>query len=328
MLEVLGLEDCWPPRAATGRTRPRRTCCAAARTPGPPRTGPRPTACATSWPPAAGRCATGRTARRSSPVSRPRAPRRRGRGARAARPAARRRPRRRGPLRPQPRPRGAARRPPGDAPRLGHLRGGARAVAGRARRGGRRRRRARRAGRHRRPPGPVRATSAPYPYADAAALLAGPDPWLVALDEVQDPQNVGAICRTAECAGADGVVLPERRAAAVTPAVAKASAGAVEHLPSPACATSPTSWPRPRPGGLLVLRRRGGPRAVPYDEPDYAGGAVLVLGRRGPGLRPRVAGGLRPARGPAAARAHRVAQRLGRGGCAAVRDLAARARPP
>ena len=54
---------------------------------------------------------------------------------------------------------------------------------------------------------------------------------MVALDQVQDPQNLGAVCRSAECAGATGVVMPERRAAEVTPAVCRASAGAVEHLP-------------------------------------------------------------------------------------------------
>src|SRR5215218_2408345 len=69
-----------------------------------------------------------------------------------------------------------------------------------------------------------------YRYADAAELLARPEPLLVALDEVTDPQNLGAVCRTAEVAGATGVILPERRSAEVTPAVCKASAGAVEHL--------------------------------------------------------------------------------------------------
>jgi 23S rRNA (guanosine2251-2'-O)-methyltransferase len=71
-----------------------------------------------------------------------------------------------------------------------------------------------------------------FVYADGVTLLdtAG-NPLLAALDQVQDPQNLGAICRSAECAGARGVVLPERRAVDVTPAVCKASAGAVEHLP-------------------------------------------------------------------------------------------------
>src|SRR5207248_6898992 len=75
------------------------------------------------------------------------------------------------------------------------------------------------------------AEAGPYPYADAGELLGGAEPLLVVLDQVQDPQNLGSICRSAECAGASGVVIPERRAAEVTPAACKASAGAVEHLP-------------------------------------------------------------------------------------------------
>ena len=70
----------------------------------------------------------------------------------------------------------------------------------------------------------------PYPYADPSALLDPPDALVVALDQVSDPHNLGAVCRSAEAAGASGVVIPERRSATVTAAVAKASAGAVEHL--------------------------------------------------------------------------------------------------
>ncbi|HEY5288135.1 MAG TPA: RNA methyltransferase [Solirubrobacteraceae bacterium] len=69
-----------------------------------------------------------------------------------------------------------------------------------------------------------------YPYVGAHELLAVDSPLIVALDQVQDPQNLGSICRTAECAGATGVVIAERRAAEVTPAACKASAGAVEHM--------------------------------------------------------------------------------------------------
>ena len=69
----------------------------------------------------------------------------------------------------------------------------------------------------------------PYPYADAGSLLAAEDSLVVALDEVQDPHNLGAVARVAESAGA-GLVIPERRSAEVTPAVCRASAGAVEHL--------------------------------------------------------------------------------------------------
>ncbi len=71
----------------------------------------------------------------------------------------------------------------------------------------------------------------PFRYVAADELLAAPAPLIVALDQVQDPQNLGAIARSAECAGASGLVIPERRAVEVTAAVCKASAGAVEHLP-------------------------------------------------------------------------------------------------
>ncbi len=65
----------------------------------------------------------------------------------------------------------------------------------------------------------------------AAAAAKGEAPFLVLLDGITDPHNLGAIIRTAECAGAHGVVVPERRAAGLTPAAAKAAAGALDHLP-------------------------------------------------------------------------------------------------
>ncbi|HKP19118.1 MAG TPA: RNA methyltransferase, partial [Gaiellaceae bacterium] len=70
----------------------------------------------------------------------------------------------------------------------------------------------------------------PYRYADAYELAALDEPLLVCLDQVTDPRNLGAVCRSAEGAGATGVVLPAHRSARVTPAVARSSAGAVEHL--------------------------------------------------------------------------------------------------
>jgi 23S rRNA (guanosine2251-2'-O)-methyltransferase len=76
----------------------------------------------------------------------------------------------------------------------------------------------------------VVALADPYPYVDADALLEAERPLIVALDEITDPQNLGAVARSAECAGADGLVIPRHRSAVVTPAVCKASAGAVEHL--------------------------------------------------------------------------------------------------
>jgi 23S rRNA (guanosine2251-2'-O)-methyltransferase len=128
----------------------------------------------------------------------------------------------------------------------------------------------------------------PYPYADAAELLAAPDPLLVALDEVTDPQNLGAICRSAECAGATGVVVPERRSAEVTPAVCKAAAGAVEHLPVARVRNLADFLADAKAVGCWCYGAAAGARTR-YDQPDYAGGIVLVLGAEGRGLRPRVA---------------------------------------
>jgi 23S rRNA (guanosine2251-2'-O)-methyltransferase len=128
----------------------------------------------------------------------------------------------------------------------------------------------------------------PYPYADAADLLARPDPLLVALDQVQDPQNLGAICRTAECAGATGVIVPERRSAEVTAAAARASAGAVEHLPVARVRNLADTLLAGRAAGCWSYGAAAG-APVSYRDPDYRGGAILVLGSEGRGLRPRVA---------------------------------------
>lgn len=134
----------------------------------------------------------------------------------------------------------------------------------------------------------VCAEVAAYRYADAAELLGGEAPLLVALDEIQDPQNVGAICRTAEAAGATGVVLPERRSAEVTPAVAKASAGAVEHLPVARVRNLADFLGEAKAAGCWCYGADAAGTTA-YDAPDYRGGVVLVLGSEGRGLRPRVA---------------------------------------
>ncbi len=134
----------------------------------------------------------------------------------------------------------------------------------------------------------VCAEAGPYPYADAAELLAAPDPFLIALDEVTDPQNLGAVIRTAECAGATGVIIPERRSAEVTPAVAKASAGAVEHLPVARVRNLADFLADAKGAGCWTYGAAAGAR-TPYRAPDYSEGVVLVLGAEGKGLRPRVA---------------------------------------
>lgn len=127
-----------------------------------------------------------------------------------------------------------------------------------------------------------------YPYVGAAELLAGDAPFVVVLDELQDPQNLGAICRTAESAGVSGVVIPERRAAHVTPAVAKASAGAVEHLRIARVRNIADFLASAKDAGCWCYGADA-QATTKYDEPDYTGGVVLVLGAEGTGLRPRVA---------------------------------------
>jgi 23S rRNA (guanosine2251-2'-O)-methyltransferase len=140
------------------------------------------------------------------------------------------------------------------------------------------------------------AEAGPYRYASADELLERENPVIVALDQVQDPQNLGSICRTAECVGAAGVVIPERRAAEVTPAVCKASAGAVEHLPVARVRNLADFLGEARRAGCWcygasVADASAQRTVVSYDTPDYAGsGVVLVLGSEGSGLRPRVAG--------------------------------------
>ncbi|MBE2318311.1 23S rRNA (guanosine(2251)-2'-O)-methyltransferase RlmB [Solirubrobacter sp. CPCC 204708] len=128
----------------------------------------------------------------------------------------------------------------------------------------------------------------PYPYVDEAELLAVEAPFLVALDEVTDPQNLGAIARTAEGVGATGLIIPERRSAEVTPAVCKASAGAVEHLKIARVRNLADFLAEAKEKGCWVYGAAAGSKTS-YDQPDYGGGVVAVLGAEGKGLRPRVA---------------------------------------
>ena len=127
-----------------------------------------------------------------------------------------------------------------------------------------------------------------YPYAQADTLLADDrNALVVVLDEVQDPRNLGAVARVAETAGAAGLVIPERRAAQVTPVVCKSSAGAVEHLPVARVRNIADYLASARDAGAWIYGADAD--GVPYEQPDYSGKKVLVLGSEGKGLRPRVA---------------------------------------
>jgi 23S rRNA (guanosine2251-2'-O)-methyltransferase len=134
----------------------------------------------------------------------------------------------------------------------------------------------------------VCADVSPFRYADADAALARPGSLVVALDQVQDPQNLGAICRTAECAGAAALVIPERRSAEVTAAVCKASAGAVEHLPIARVRNLADFLHAARDDGFWIYGADA-EGALAYDAVDYTGSVAVTLGAEGRGLRPRVA---------------------------------------
>lgn len=127
-----------------------------------------------------------------------------------------------------------------------------------------------------------------YRYVEAEALLGIDQALLIALDQVQDPQNLGAICRSAECAGAAGLVLPERRTAEVTPAVCKSSAGAVEHLPLAQVRNLTDFLNQAKSRGFWCYGADG-EADMDYRQVDFTGPVVLVMGSEGKGLRPRVA---------------------------------------
>lgn len=133
----------------------------------------------------------------------------------------------------------------------------------------------------------VAALCEPYRYADAYELTGGERPLLVCLDQVTDPQNLGAVCRSAEGAGATGVVLPAHGAARVTSAVCRASAGAVEHLPVAVVTNLARYLKEVKGPELWVWAARGGAGTTMWDA-DLGGGVAFVFGAEGRGLRPLV----------------------------------------
>jgi 23S rRNA (guanosine2251-2'-O)-methyltransferase len=137
---------------------------------------------------------------------------------------------------------------------------------------------------HTEAPQGVVAFAAPLRTADLDELCAAGDAFLVALDGVTDPRNLGAIMRSAETAGATGILVPRHRSAHVTAAVTKAAAGAVEHLPIALVGGIPNALERARHAGCWTvgLDERG---PVSLYDLDLAGQRiVIVLGAEGRGL--------------------------------------------
>jgi 23S rRNA (guanosine2251-2'-O)-methyltransferase len=127
----------------------------------------------------------------------------------------------------------------------------------------------------------------PYRYADGWELASQEHPLLACLDQVTDPRNLGAVIRSAEGAGATGVVVPAHGSATITPAVARASAGAVEHLPVAVVPNLARYLGEVKRGDLWIYAATGDAER-PMWETDLSGGVVLVFGAEGKGLRPLV----------------------------------------
>ena len=133
----------------------------------------------------------------------------------------------------------------------------------------------------------VLALAAPLPEVDLDTLVAGRGgtaPFLVALDGVTDPGNLGAILRSAECAGVTGAILPRHRAVHVTPAATKAAAGAVEHVPMAVVGGLPAALAALRTAGVHVVGLDGAAPTSLYDVAGADGPVCLVLGAEGRGL--------------------------------------------
>ena len=126
-----------------------------------------------------------------------------------------------------------------------------------------------------------------YAYKTVDDMLAlakerGEAPFLVILDGVTDPHNLGAIIRSAECAGAHGVIIPERRAVGLTPAAVKASAGAVEYLPVAREVNLTRTIERLKKEGIWIYGTAM--NGEDYRKVDYSGPKALVIGSEGEGM--------------------------------------------
>lgn len=127
-----------------------------------------------------------------------------------------------------------------------------------------------------------------YPYVDLNGLLAqvrrGSAPLFLLLDHVQDPQNLGTLIRTAEAMGVSGIILPDRRAAGITPAVSNASAGAVEHLLVAQVTNLNRTIEELKAANIWVAGLDMGDDTQPLDKVDLTGALALVVGSEGSGL--------------------------------------------
>lgn len=128
-----------------------------------------------------------------------------------------------------------------------------------------------------------------YPYADLDACLAiaeqrGEPAFLLMLDHLQDPQNIGTLLRTAEIIGIHGIIMPGRRAAEITPAVVNASSGATEHLTIAVVSNLAQTIQEVQRAGIWVVGIENDERAQAFDRTDLDLPLALVVGAEGTGL--------------------------------------------
>ena len=125
-------------------------------------------------------------------------------------------------------------------------------------------------------------------YVSVDAILSAADekgeaPLIVVCDEISDPHNLGAVLRTAECAGAHGVIIPKRRSAGLTAVVAKTSAGAVSYVPVARVANVSATLKELKKRGVWVFGAAAGGATALYDA-DFRGSAAIVIGSEGSGM--------------------------------------------
>lgn len=121
---------------------------------------------------------------------------------------------------------------------------------------------------------------------EALEAASGP-PLLLVLDGVQDPHNLGALIRTAACSGVHGVLIPKDRAAHITPAVEKASAGAVETVPVVQVVNVALTIDELKKDGFWIYGAAGNSPTSVYEQ-DFSGNVAIVVGSEGEGIRPLV----------------------------------------
>ena len=128
----------------------------------------------------------------------------------------------------------------------------------------------------------------PFPYAELDDVLdqaAGkPDPLLLVLDHLEDPRNLGTLFRSSEAFGVDGVILPDRRAAGITPAVSNASSGAVEHIPVALVGNVNRTIDLLKKSNIWTVGLDLGPEAISLTSADLSGPLAIVIGNEGKGL--------------------------------------------